>query len=49
MPTLRTLGCLSPHIMAWKTKHPEFREACKLGKQAADDLVEARLHHRAVG
>ena len=33
----------------WRHSHPEFREAVRLGKEAADDRVEAALYHRAVG
>lgn len=33
----------------WRAEHPEFREATALGKEAADDRVEASLYHRAVG
>lgn len=33
----------------WKAEHPEFREATRLGKESADDRVEASLYHRAVG
>lgn len=33
----------------WRAQHPTFREATKLGKEAADDRVEASLYHRAVG
>ncbi len=33
----------------WKAEHPEFCESTRLGKEAADDRVEASLYHRAVG
>lgn len=33
----------------WKAEHQEFREATALGKDAADDRVEASLYHRATG
>lgn len=36
-------------VSLWKTKHPEFSEALKVGKAAADDRVENSLYHRAVG
>lgn len=36
-------------LYRWRHEHPEFREALKLGKEAADDRVEASLYHRAVG
>ena len=36
-------------IFRWRAEHPEFREATVLGKEAADDRVEASLYHRAIG
>jgi hypothetical protein len=36
-------------IWRWATKHPEFRNAQKSGKEAADDRVERSLYQRAVG
>lgn len=33
----------------WKSKHPEFAPALKLGKDVADDRVERSLFQRAVG
>lgn len=36
-------------VSLWKTKHPEFSEALKVGKAAADDRVERSLYHKAVG
>lgn len=36
-------------LYRWKASHPEFCEALKVGKEAADDRVEASLFHRAVG
>lgn len=33
----------------WLHHHPEFRQACQLGKEAADSRVEASVYHRAVG
>lgn len=36
-------------LYRWFAAHPEFREAVKLGKEAADDRVERSLYHRAVG
>lgn len=33
----------------WKQQFPEFREALKLGKEAADTRVEKALYHRAIG
>lgn len=36
-------------LYRWKAEHLEFREATALGKEAADDRVEASLYHRACG
>ena len=36
-------------IHRWKVKYPEFAEACKVGKEPADDRVEESLFKRAVG
>jgi len=36
-------------ISLWKAVHPEFMDAIKLGKGAADDRVERSLHEKAVG
>lgn len=36
-------------VTRWKHVHPEFREALKVGKDAADDRVEHSLFRRAVG
>jgi hypothetical protein len=33
----------------WCHEHPEFREATRLGKEAADDRVERSLYQRAIG
>lgn len=33
----------------WKNKHPEFSEALKAGKAAADERVERSLYHKAIG
>jgi len=33
----------------WKHQHPEFSEALKVGKDAADDRVEQSLYRRALG
>lgn len=33
----------------WKHAHPEFADALKIGKQAADDRVERSLYHKAIG
>lgn len=33
----------------WKAEHPEFRQATLLGKESADERVEASLYHRAIG
>jgi len=36
-------------LYLWKLEHPEFSEALKRGKEAADDRVERSLYHRAIG
>lgn len=36
-------------VNLWKVTHPEFSDAVKRGKDAADDLVEQRLFARATG
>ena len=36
-------------LYRWKHSHPEFSEALKLGKEAADNRVEQSLYRRAVG
>jgi len=36
-------------LYRWKHEHPEFSEALKLGKEAADNRVEQSLYRRAVG
>ena len=36
-------------IWRWRLKYPDFCNALKVGKHAADDRVEASLYHRAVG
>lgn len=33
----------------WKNERPEFCQALKAGKEAADERVERSLYHRAVG
>ena len=33
----------------WKNEHPEFSEALKTGKEAADERVERSLYHKANG
>lgn len=43
------LGIADGTLYRWRHEHPEFREALKLGKESADDRVEASLYHRAVG
>lgn len=40
--------CLAS-IKNWRAEHPEFAEACAIGKAAADDMVEQALFHRAIG
>jgi hypothetical protein len=36
-------------IRTWMVTHVEFSAACRIGKQAADDVVERRFYERAVG
>lgn len=36
-------------LSLWKTKHPEFMNALKEGKEQADASVAASLFHRALG
>jgi len=36
-------------IAGWKTSKPEFLQALKIGKDAADARVEASLYHKAIG
>lgn len=36
-------------VCLWKTKHPEFSEALKVGKESADTRVERSLYQRAMG
>ena len=36
-------------IYRWKVAHPEFCNALKVGKEAADNRVEQSLYHRALG
>lgn len=42
-------GVSRKSIHEWRAKHPEFAEACAIGKEAADDMVEQALFHRAIG
>lgn len=49
---LEMADALGVHVVTlwrWKTEHEEFRKATALGKEAADDRVEASLYHRAIG
>lgn len=43
------LGVEVRTLYRWKAEHPEFSQATALGKEAADDRVEASLYHRSVG
>jgi len=36
-------------LYRWQLNHPEFRQALKAGKSAADDRVEKALYRRATG
>lgn len=49
MQLCEALGCSISTLRTWRTKYPEFHEACKLGKEVADDLVEESLFRRATG
>lgn len=42
-------GVSRKSIHEWRAKYPEFAEACAIGKDAADDMVEQALFHRAIG
>ena len=43
------LGVSTTTLYKWKAKYPEFAQALKIGKELADDRVEAALYHRALG
>jgi hypothetical protein len=45
----QALECHPVTMWRWQAKHPEFRRALKLGKEAADERVERSLFHRATG
>lgn len=36
-------------IYRWKSEHPKFCQALKVGKEVADERVKRSLYHRAVG
>jgi hypothetical protein len=36
-------------IANWQTRHPEFLQALKAGKDVADERVERSLYHKAIG
>ena len=36
-------------VANWKVRHPEFLQALKTGKDAADDRVERSLYQKAIG
>lgn len=42
-------GITARTLYRWKLDHPEFCQALKAGKEAADDRVERSLYHRATG
>jgi hypothetical protein len=42
-------GVVRSTISLWKKEHPEFSDALKLGKEAADRKVERSLFERATG
>lgn len=43
------LGVCVRTLYRWKAEYPEFCQALKVGKEAADERVELSLFHRAVG
>jgi hypothetical protein len=43
------LGISANTFYRWRNEHPEFREATRLGKEAADERVTRSLYHRALG
>ena len=43
------LGVHVSTLYRWHAKHPEFREASELGKEAADRRVVRSMYNRAVG
>jgi hypothetical protein len=43
------LGVCVRTLYRWKAEYPDFCQALKVGKEAADDRVETSLFHRAVG
>ncbi|MBS0366719.1 MAG: helix-turn-helix domain-containing protein [Proteobacteria bacterium] len=45
----QALGCAAGTLYRWRSTHPEFEEATRLGKECADDRVERSLYHRAIG
>lgn len=45
----QALDCSTMSLYRWKAAHPEFRDALRVGKEIADERVEASLYHRAVG
>ncbi len=42
-------GCNEATINNWKTRHPDFLESIKKGKDIADGEVADRLYRRAMG
>ncbi len=43
------LGIDVATLFRWRTRHPEFRSALKVGKDHADERVARSLYERAVG
>lgn len=43
------LGVTPMTLWRWRSDHPEFGEALKLGREAASERVEHSVFHRAVG
>jgi len=45
----RALGISESTLHLWRAEHPEFSDALKMGKEAADERVISSLYRRAVG
>lgn len=43
------LGINQSTLWVWKTQHPEFGEAIRLGKEQPDERVKAALYQSAIG
>jgi Homeodomain-like domain-containing protein len=49
MELAEAFGVSARTIYRWQAQHPEFCQALKGGKEAADERVERSLYHKAVG